>query len=179
MNAARLAAALPYAVLLAAAALLFVVAGNAGHGARPGQLGPMFWPRTALTLMALMCVVEIAKTFLSRGRGEAHGIADLIDAGSEAEAPEAPRRPRLLIAGVALTLAYGALISILGFPLTTFAYAVAFMYLGGYRSHPVIWLSALLGTLLLSVLFLKVVYVSLPRGVAPFDQATDLIMRLF
>lgn len=178
MAASRLAAAAPYAVLLAAAAFLFVVAGEAGGG-RPGQLGPMFWPRMAIILMALMCAIEIARIVRARGRGEAHGIADLAEAGGEAESADAPRQPRLLAGGVALTLAYGVLIPLLGFPLTTFAYAVAFMYLGGYRSHPVIWLSAFLGSLLLSVLFLKVVYVSLPRGVPPFDQATDLIVGLF
>ena len=68
------------------------------------------------------------------------------------------------MAGGALTLAYGVFITILGFPLATFIYLVAFMYLGGYRAHATVWLSSPVGIVLIANLFLNVVYVSLPRG---------------
>jgi putative tricarboxylic transport membrane protein len=53
------------------------------------------------------------------------------------------------------------------------------MYLGGYRAHLVIWLSSIIGTVLISLVFLKVVYVSLPRGLPPFSDLSDFLIRLF
>jgi putative tricarboxylic transport membrane protein len=71
------------------------------------------------------------------------------------------------------------LITTLGFPLATFLYLIAFMYLGGYRVHLVIWLAGFVGSVLLSLIFLRLVYVSLPRGAPPFDRVTDLLVNLF
>ncbi len=167
----RLGAALPYALLLGAAAWLFVLAGQTGATARPGQLGPDAWPRAALTLMAAVCLVQIAKAAAGRPGREVKGLGDSLDETGD----EAPRRPVLLVSGIALTVAYGALVTTLGFPLATAGFLVAFMYLGGSRSHLTIWLSSLMGVGLISFLLLRVVYVSLPRGLPPLDRLTDLI----
>jgi hypothetical protein len=43
----------------------------------------------------------------------------------------------------------------------------------------VIWVSSALGTLLFGLIFLKLVYVSLPRGIPPFDRVTDLVTNMF
>ena len=83
------------------------------------------------------------------------------------------------MAGVALTLAFAIGVSTLGFVLSTFLYLVVFMYAGRYRNHTVIWLSAILGTLLFAFVFLKVVYVSVPRGTPPFDSVTQAVLALF
>lgn len=174
MRDARLRAALPYGVLLAAAAWLFVLAGQTDTPARPGQLGPDAWPRAAVVLMAGVCVFQIAKAVMGRPGREVRGLGDSLDE-SEAE-DDAPRRPVLLLLGIALTLAYGALVTTLGFPLATAGFLVAFMYLGGSRSHLAIWLSSLIGVALISFLLLRVVYVSLPRGLPPLDRITDLIV---
>ena len=179
MDRTRIRAALPYAVLLAVAAVFYRFAGNFQFQAQPGTLGPDFWPKAALALMGLVCVYEIARALLFGGASETHGIADVLE-GDEAEEEEtAPRRPVLLVAGGALTLAYGVFITILGFPLATFIYLVAFMYLGGYRAHATIWLSSLIGILAIANLFLNVVYVSLPRGIPPFDRVTDVLISMF
>jgi putative tricarboxylic transport membrane protein len=169
--------ALPYLIGLAAAVALFVYAGQIQYSARPGQLGPDFWPKLAIGLMAIMCVFEIVKIALG-ARVEAQGIAETLDQEDDAE-EGAVRFPGLLAGGIGLVLAYGLLVPVLGFLISTFAFLVAFMYLGRYRSHGPIWLAGLLGTLVLAVVFLKVVYVSLPRGVPPFDRVTDAVVGLF
>jgi putative tricarboxylic transport membrane protein len=173
----RIRAALPYVVLLAAVAVFYGIAGNIQFQAQPGTLGPDFWPKAALALMGLVCLYEIARALLFGKAAETHGIADALEGDEEEE--EAPRRPVLLVAGGALTLAYGVFITILGFPLATFIYLVAFMYLGGYRAHATIWLSSLVGILVIANLFLNFVYVSLPRGIPPFDRVTDVIIGMF
>jgi putative tricarboxylic transport membrane protein len=175
----RLWAALPYAVLLAAAAIFYDIAGNIQFQAQPGALGPDFWPKAALALMGLVCLYEIARALVSGKTTETHGIGDALEENEEHELEEPPRRPVLLVAGGALTLAYGVSITTLGFPLATFIYLVVFMYLGGYRAHATIWLSSLVGILAIANLFLNVVYVSLPRGIPPFDRVTDIISSIF
>jgi putative tricarboxylic transport membrane protein len=95
------------------------------------------------------------------------------------EEDDAPRSNLLLGVGVVLTVAYGASVTILGFLISTFLFAVLFMYAGRYRAHAVIWLTSAAGVLALFLLFQKVVYVSLPRGVPPFDRVADLILSFF
>jgi putative tricarboxylic transport membrane protein len=175
----RIWAAVPYAVLLAVAAVFYAIAGNIEFQAQPGTLGPDFWPKAALALMGLVCVYEIARALLFGKSTETHGIADVLEGDEAKEEETASRRPVLLVAGGALTLAYGVFITILGFPLATFIYLVAFMYLGGYRAHTTIWLSSLVGIVVIANLFLNVVYVSLPRGIPPFDRVSDIIISMF
>ena len=78
-----------------------------------------------------------------------------------------------------MTVAYGALLTPLGFLTATILYLALFMYVGLYRRHFAIWASSITGAVLLTLTFQKVVYVSLPRGVFPFDIATDALLSLF
>jgi len=158
------------------AGVLFFYAGQIEYSGREGQLGPDFWPKLAIGIMATVCLAEIVRIALGR-RGEALGISDVI-VQDEPENPE-ETFPGLLAGGVALVIAYGVAVTILGFILSTFLFLVAFMYLGGYRAHVAIWIASFAGTIILAIIFLKVVYVSLPRGIAPFDRATDLVTGLF
>lgn len=170
---ARLAPALPYVLVLMVAVWLWIVSGRIDFAARPGSLGPDVWPRAAIALMGVLSVWRIGRLLIVGPGGDAQGIGARLD--EEDEDDDAPRRPILLLLGVGLTFAYAFLLDTLGFPLATAAFLVAFMYLGGSRRHLVIWSSSLIGVALVAVLLLKVVYVSLPRGIAPFDRITDFV----
>jgi hypothetical protein len=178
MAAGRLKACLPYLAVLAAAAVLWALTNAIVYDARPGQLGPTFWPRVAIVVMAAAAAIEIARILVTaRADSVVTGIGEALEDEGEGDG-EPPRVPRLLLGGIILTLGFGVLVTTLGFLLATFLFLVAFMYLGRYRNHAVVWTSALLGTLLLAVIFLKVVYVSLPRGTPPFDQVTRVVVDL-
>jgi hypothetical protein len=177
MDVSKVGSRLPYAVLLVVAIGFYILAGSIEYSAQPGQIGPTVWPRFALALIVAVCLFEITRTFTSKSLEEPHGIADEFEEGTDEDEPR--RYPTLLLGGLALTIAYGLLITTLGFPLATFIYLIAFMYLGGYRVHLAIWLSSFIGSVLLALIFLRVVYVSLPRGIPPFDRVTDLIVNLF
>jgi putative tricarboxylic transport membrane protein len=174
MSPHRVWAALPYAVLLAVAAWFYNLATNIQYAHRPDTLGPDFWPRIALAAMMVICTVQVARLLLF-GRADDKGFIELM----EDEEDTAARSNLLLGLGMVLTIAYGASVTILGFLLATFLFLVLFMYLGRYRAHFVIWASSAAGIVLLTLLFQKVVYVSLPRGIPPFDQLTDLLLSLF
>lgn len=166
---ARLGLALPYLAALAAAAWLFVLTLQL-PAPRPGTLGPAFWPRLAIALMAIAALIELARIALGRASAPADALEDEVDA--------APRQPLRLLGGLALVGLYAASIATLGYLLASFLFLVAFMYVGGYRNHLVLWTSAVLGMAAIAFMFLKVVYVSLPRGVPPFDGWMQGLLRL-
>lgn len=167
----------PYVLLLIVAGVMYWLANGIGYTARTGQLGPDVWPKLAAGLIAAACIYELIRLLVTRSEGT-RGITETLDAEADA-AEAAPAYPKLLIAGIVLTIAYGALVPILGFLLASFLYLVAFMYIGRYRNHAVIWGASALGTLLFALIFMKVVYVSLPRGAPPFDAITDFVMSVF
>lgn len=173
MDAQRVWMALPYVILLAVAAWFYRLAGEIVFTHRGSTLGPDFWPRIALAGIMIICVIQAARILFFGRVDEKAGVIDLDDPDEE------PRSNLLLAAGVVLTVAYGVALVTLGFLISTFFFMLLFTYLGRYRSHLAIWLSSAIGTVVLVLLFQKVVYVSLPRGVAPFDRVTDLLLGLF
>ncbi len=174
MLSQRIVMALPYAVMLALAAWFYHLAGAIEYTQRGANLGPDFWPRLALSLMMIICLVQIARLLLAGRVDERPSIGDSL--GEEGD--DAPRSDALLAAGAILTVAYGLLVTVTGFLITTFAFMVLFMYAGTFRRHRTIWLSSAIGVLLLLFAFQKVVYVSLPRGIPPFDAVSDWLLAL-
>lgn len=177
--AQRFKAALAYFVGLAIAAYLYHLAGSITYPRRPGQLGPDFWPKIAIGMVAGICLYEIAKAFLlGDARAGVQGIAEHLEADDEKGATHSRARFPLLLGGIVLTLGYVVLVPILGFLLSSYFFLILFMYLGGIRNHVAVWGVSTAGMLLFSLVFLKIVYVSLPRGIPPFDQVTQFVMDL-
>jgi putative tricarboxylic transport membrane protein len=163
---------IPYTVVFLASVYFYVLAGRFGVVTRAGNLGPDFWPKLLLGLTMVSCLYGIAKAALYH-RGKA--LKD--DAGEEKA--EAPRRyPGLLIIGTLMTVAYVWFLDLLGFILCTLLYLALFMVVGRYRKIWVIAANSVIGTVVFVVLFMKVVYVSLPIGQGPFQQFSLLVMKM-
>ena len=167
---------LPYIVGLAIAAALYIYAGQAEYTPRPGELGPEVWPRLAILLMAASCLFELTRRLIA-GNKDATGLIEAFDREPEAE-DTGPSHPRLLVAGVVLMGIYAVALPFLGFIFGTFLFLAAFMYAGRYRKHGVIWGASATVTILCGILFLRIAYVSLPRGIAPFDRITDIFFAI-
>jgi len=159
----RLREVVPYAALLAGAAVLYAQTGAMDAFARPGQLGPDAWPRAILALLMFVCVFEVARRAWSWRGAQPEAKRE-----AGAAEPEATRYPRLLAAGVAITILYVPALVALGFFLCTTIYLAAFMWIGRYRSIRVIAACSVLGSLAFVFVFMKIVYVSLPLGMGPF-----------
>jgi putative tricarboxylic transport membrane protein len=185
----RLQRVVPYVVVLAIVTFLYVLAGRIDFVAPGGRIGPDFWPKAILILAMVTCGYEIAKTlFFAKGRD---GDADLegvlgsvlkevpaADASPPAAEAEQPTHPKLLWAGIALTVLYLFAVEKLGFFLCTALYLGLFMWIGRYRRIGVIVVTSFLGALAFVFVFMKIVYVSLPLGVEPFAQVSYLLMKL-
>jgi hypothetical protein len=168
-----LRSAIPYLAGLVFAAVFFFFLGRVEYTPRPGHLGPTFWPMLALGLIALVCLYEIVKTALGVATS-AHGLADVYEDAAD-EAAGAPTYRGLLAGGIALLVAFGFLVQVLGFLLAGLLFLASFMYLGRYRNHVAIWLTSVLVTFFIGLVFVRLAYVSLPRGIPPFDRFTDFV----
>jgi hypothetical protein len=176
MDSSAIRSALPYFVGLAVAATLFHYAGQIQYTPRPGLLGPDFWPKAVIGLMAAACLFEIARIFAGL-KSEAHGVAESIEEEDAVDGAAQPPKtyPLLLIGGVVLVTVYALVVDTLGFLLSTFLFLAAFMYLGRYRRHVMVWSISAAITVLAALIFMRFAYVSLPRGTPPFDAVTDFI----
>jgi len=190
---ARLAATLPYVVLLGVSAYLYVNAGEFARFARPGELGPDFWPRAILVVLMIVCVGATVSRLIgpaheaqSTARDAADATAPLdaaagIDRSDDARstpAAELSTHPYLLAGGIALSAAYVAALDALGFFVATALYLGIFMALGRYRRVGVIVATSVIGSLVFVVVFMKIVYVSLPLGQGPFRALSAALLSV-
>jgi len=174
----------PYVAVFTIAACLYFLARQIDFAAPGGRIGPDFWPKVILLMAMATCVYEIVKNLLFGKEGkEMAGVLDSIVAGAPAEIAAVPEEepgtyPRLLWSGIAMTIGYALLIETLGFFLCTFIYLAGFMLVGRYRRAGVVLATSLIGSLVFMFVFMKIVYVSLPLGQAPFTEVSFLLLRL-
>ena len=162
MRAWRVAAPLAGVVLAAA---LWPATRSLSDLTREGSLGPAFWPRLALLGLALACLAKAWEEWRRSGAAAT--------AGDEPEPISVPK----LLGGIALLVAYAALAPPLGFVVATLVFIATFMALAGMRSPLGLALNAVLGTVVLVYVFVKVVYLPLPKGDGPFEALTLAIYR--
>lgn len=152
-------------VVLSAALLL--ATRDLDHGVPEGQLGPASWPRFVLCALAVTCLL--------RTIGALRAGPDAGTRAADADAP-APLSRATLATAAALILLYVAAAPVLGFPIATAAFVIAFMRVCGARLVPSL-ASAALGTIGLLYLFVKAVYLPLPKGDGPFERVTLALYR--
>lgn len=181
-KAARIA---PYAIVLGIAALLYRSASGIDFFAPAGRIGPDFWPKVVLILMIATCVYAIVKIGLFSKDESVSGVLQTLSVGppaAESHPPPVADGERTyivrLVLGIGATVLYAAVVPATGFFLTTFAYLVAFMAIGRFRRMGVAIGVSLAGTLLLLYFFMKVAYISLPIGVAPFSAVSLFLMQV-
>jgi putative tricarboxylic transport membrane protein len=166
---------IPYVIILLVSLYFYYLAGQFRFSAKPGNLGPDFWPKLLLGLTMVACLYEIIKTavFLK--------IAPSKEAAGEGSAKAESKKktyPGLLVIGIVMTVAYAYFVTTLGFIICTFLYFALFMIVGRYRKPWAIMANSVVGTLVLVVIFMKIVYVSLPPGQEPFSVVTFFVLSL-
>jgi len=164
-----------------ASCLLLVATGGLDDGVPAGRLGPAFWPRLVLACLAGTCLVRLTGALRGRSTAAAASAGTSV-AGRDAiaAAPDAPgpiSRARLG-AAMALILLYVLATPVTGFALATVGFVAGFMWVSGARSASGIAAAAVLGTVGLLYLFVKAVYLPLPKGDGPFEAVTLALYRL-
>ena len=132
-----------------------------------GQLGPGFWPRLALVGLAVACLAKLFEEWRRGRRPRA----------TATPADRAPISRPKLGAGIALIVLYVLVAPALGFALVTALFIAAFLVLCGMRSAAAIAANVAVGTVGLLYLFVKLVYLPLPKGDGPFEALTLVLYR--
>lgn len=148
-----------------------------------GAIGPDFWPKAVVGLMALLCVIEIVRRLILGPAAAPTGLATatgdaLPDGPDAAPATDGARfATGMFVAGGGCIAAYVLLIGWLGFFLSTLLFLFGFARAGGFRRHGWNLLVATAGSLLTLVLFMRVAYVSLPLGEGPFRALSLALLK--
>jgi putative tricarboxylic transport membrane protein len=142
-----------------------------------GGPGPAFYPRLLLALLALAMVVRIVQEVMSIRRGVLEEDAEAVhEEGVEIDTSLLDMR-RVVVA-VGLSVVYVVATLFIGWTLATFALVIVFLWLAGRRNLLITVPLALVFSLGMSYIFVKIVYISLPTGVGAFDQFTVLLFEL-
>ena len=191
------------ALLIAACIFFYINAGSIpAPGKLPGHIGPAFWPRAILMVLIICSLVKIfnlwrhrhisAPTEVSREVVEAlrsDSIVPKVDYDTEydVEATEISvelekevkhqRSTKTLIIAILLVLGFVLAMDILGFLLSCLFFLWTFTYLGGWRKKLYLPLITVLGTLFINFLFVKWVYIPLPKGKFFFEDITIAIYK--
>jgi putative tricarboxylic transport membrane protein len=175
MAVEKLKKIVPYVIILLVSLYFYYLAGQFRFSAKPGNLGPDFWPKLLLGLTMAACLYEIIKTALFLKMAPPKEAA-----GEQPTKAESKKKtyPGLLVIGIAMTVAYVYFVATLGFIICTFLYFALFMIVGRYRKIWAILANSVVGTLVLVVIFMKIVYVSLPLGQEPFSGVTFFVLRM-
>ena len=152
-------------LIFAASIFFYHIAGKMDEF--PGQLGPAFWPKAILLLLMVGCGIKTIEILLARRKGGAN----------EGEAPLPSVNVPRLLGLIGIVLGAVALMNEIGFLLTNLLFLLSFMYLAGVRKKITLFLTSVLGTVILLYLFVKVVYLPLPKGSWFFHDLTISIYR--
>lgn len=140
-----------------------------------GLAGPISWPRFALYGVLFCAVGWFVQTALGVWRKRASVPGELSDNDLN---PGYRNNEIIIWIGITLTLLYGFMIPVVGYPLATVSYIILWLLLGGIRKPVLISLVSLLGTIFLLYMFVKLALMPLDRGQGDFGEFTVAIYRL-
>lgn len=155
-------------LIFLAALYFYFLAGKMDETTPPGQLGPGFWPKATLILLLFSCGIKALEIYFPRGK--------------KPERPEGEPLPAVnhtkLLTMIALLLATVAAMEAIGFLLANLLFLILFLRVAGVRKKSRLFLTSGLGTLFLLYLFVKVVYLPLPKGYWFFHDLTIFLYRI-
>jgi putative tricarboxylic transport membrane protein len=163
----------PEVLILAGVLYLFFKAGDFSSRQQPGQLGPAFWPRLVAIGLGVALVVRIVQVFREHNQPVVRVASEFDDI----EDDDVPINWGSAAIAMGLALGYVIATMFLGYMFATMTFLGAFIWAGGQRRWvtPVV---AVVGGLVMTYVFVGVVYVSVPTGVGVFDTLTVAVYRL-
>ena len=153
-------------VVLGFAIVAYILSTRIDTFPMPGQLGPAFWPKMIIILLIVSCLIKVGELVAEWRKGFS---SELTCAGQVNGARLAPIIATMLLCVLA--------IDTIGFALSNFCFIIVFLRLAGVRKPLSLILTSVLGTVGLLYLFVKVVYLPLPKGAWLFESVTLFVYR--
>ncbi|MHB9096335.1 MAG: tripartite tricarboxylate transporter TctB family protein [Syntrophales bacterium] len=132
----------------------------------PAAARPNFWPRV---MLAGLLVTGLVKLYLNARKRVDH----------EREQESAPRilMPKVIISVVIVGL-YCYLSQYLGFAFATIVFTAGYMWFLGMRKLKLLVSFPILSTLVILLVFWRVLYIAVPKGVGIFLTFSNLVMSI-
>lgn len=130
------------------------------------SLGPDFWPRWVLGGLVVLGLLLVGQG-LERKR-----------TGADVHLWKDTKNPRRLLTGIALLLGYLALINVLGFTLATLLFLVLLIYVLGGRHVTALAVAPVVVTAAILLIFGRILFVPLPRGIGVFRDISLWVEQL-
>jgi putative tricarboxylic transport membrane protein len=169
----RARAGLPYVAVFAVGAFLYYSAENFEFEEASGRIGPGAWPKLILLLLLASALWGAMSSTLRNGRSVQQS-AEQDETATLIRPPEI--YPWRVWLAVALTVGYLIVMPYIGFFLATIVYSFVLIYLGDYRRLAPLAVISVAIALTFTFMFMRVVYVALPVGMAPFDSLSYALM---
>jgi putative tricarboxylic transport membrane protein len=128
-----------------------------------GQLGADFWPKMVLIFLMISCVIKFGEIIQNR-----HSLSQKVEAR-----PKMDNMKLGILIGLLLITVFA--IDYIGFALANFLFMIAFLSAVGLRRIPSLLLISGLGTIGMLYVFIKVVYLPLPKGMGFFEDISLFI----
>jgi putative tricarboxylic transport membrane protein len=155
-------------LIVLAAIYFYFLAGKIDAPPGPDHLGAAFWPKMILIFLMISCVMKGGEILRARRKAESRAA----EAG--------PAEIETLKLGIMIVMIIAAVyfMDLLGFPLANFLFLLFFMRTAGLRKKIPLLATSILGTILLLYIFVKVVYLPLPKGDWLFNDMTIFLYRV-
>lgn len=156
-------------LIFLAAIYLYSLADRLEAFSPPGQLGPAFWPKVSLILLMVGCLIKVGELFRE-------GTLKVALEEKASLLPPVNVLRLFIMIGLVIFSVIG--MDLLGFLFANFLFLLFFMAITGVKKKSSLLFISLLGTILLLYLFVKIVYLPLPRGQGIFNDLTIYLYRL-
>ena len=155
------------ALLIIGCVVLYAIAGRfPAPGISAGQISPSFWPRAILLGVISLCVLKMANLVIYH-RSTLYVKIPFSKSSNQ----------KVLVGSIFMVFGYVFAIQVFGFFLSCLVFLWGFTYLGGWRRKIYLSVISIVGAISITYLFVKVIYIPLPRGLGVFHDFSILIYR--
>jgi putative tricarboxylic transport membrane protein len=143
-------------IIFIAACLLLYVASGFAPSRMSDQVGPALWPKAILLMIMVLSAVQLVQQTVSaiRKTADSTALADSTDKTGS----------RMLLLTIILSLLYGFSVSYVGFLLSIFVFQILFLLILDIKNLKALILYPVCLTSVIYAIFIKVLYIPLPRG---------------
>ncbi len=147
-------------IILLTGCVLFYYASLFPHSRRGDQVGPALWPKMILSLIIILSTVlliqQVVRLIKTKGQQK------------EQQTPLEKEGSRMLLLSIMLSLFYGFGVSYAGFLLSIFLFQILFLLILKVKKMHILVLYPICLTGVIYAIFIKVLYIPLPRGTGIF-----------
>jgi len=153
-------------IILLVSCFLFYVASTFTQSRMTDQVGPALWPKIILVVIIVLSVTQLIQFVIHYLKAKKEKPKEDIVSDKEGF--------RMLILTIILSLLYGFSVSYVGFLLSILIFQILFLLILKVKKISVLILYPFCLTIVIYAIFIKILYIPLPRGAGIFLTVSRL-----